>query len=176
MAANLNSASRNRGWRPNRHEQVVALVVLASRLLGALGCQGQITVATSGSLDHRVFLLRPVPAQIETNDYLVFRHRDLNQVRPGLGANRERMIKRVGCRPGEWLRVDAEHRFTCDGRPLGQALATDSQGRPLPRFIHNCPVPAGQLFLVGTHPRSYDSRYFGFVDAREILHQALPLW
>jgi len=175
MAANRNSASRNRGWRLNRHEQVVALVVLASCLLGAW-LPGQLTVATSGSLDHRVFLLRPVPAQIETDDYLVFRHRDLAQVRQGLGANREWMIKRVGCRPGERLQVDAQHRFTCDGRPLGSALATDSQGRPLPRFTHNGPVPAGQLFLVGTHPRSYDSRYFGFVDAREILHQALPLW
>ena len=175
MAANRNSASRNRGWRLNGYERTVALVVLASFLLGAC-LPGQLTVATSASLDHRVFLLRPVPAQIETGDYLVFRHRDLNQVRQGLGANRERMIKRVGCRPGEWLRVDAELRFTCDGRPLGQAIATDSQGRPLPRFIHNGPVPAGQLFLVGTHPRSYDSRYFGFVDAHEILHQALPLW
>ena len=175
MAANPNSASRNRGWRLNGYERTVALVVLASCLLGSW-LPGQLTVATSASLDHRVFLLRPVPAQIETGDYLVFRHRDLAQVRQGLGANRERMIKRVGCRPGEWLQVDAELRFSCNGRPLGQALATDSQGRPLPRFTHNGPVPAGQLFLVGTHPRSYDSRYFGFVDAHEILHQALPLW
>ena len=175
MTANPNSGSRNRGWRLNRREQVMALVILASCLLGAW-LPGRITVATSASLDHRVFLLRPVPAQIETNDYLVFRHHDLAQVRQGLNANRERMIKRVGCRPGEWLRVDAEHRFTCNGRPLGQAHATDSQGRPLPQFTHNGPVPAGQLFLVGTHPRSYDSRYFGFVDTRDILHQALPLW
>ena len=175
MAVNPNSASSRAGLRLNRYEWTVTLVVLASCLLGAW-LPGQITVATSASLDHRVFLLRPVPAQIETNDYLVFRHRDLAQIRQGLGANRERMIKRVGCRPGEWLQVDAEYRFSCNGRPLGQALATDSQGRPLPRFIHNGPVPEGQLFLVGTHPRSYDSRYFGFVDAREILHQALPLW
>ena len=175
MAANLNSGSRNRGWRLNRREQVMALVVLTSCLLGAW-LPGRITVATSGSLDHRVFLLRPVPARIETGDYLVFRHRDLAQVRQGLGANPERMIKRVGCRPGEWLQVDAEYRFSCNGRPLGQARATDSQGRPLPRFTHNVPGPAGQLFLVGTHHRSYDSRYFGFVHAHEILHQALPLW
>ena len=175
MAENPNSASSRTGWRLDRYEWTVTLVVLASCLLGAW-LPGQITVATSASLDHRVFLLRPVPAQIETGDYLVFRHRDLAQIRQGLGVNRERMIKRVGCRPGEWLHVDAEYRFSCNGRPLGQALATDSQGRPLPRFTHNGPVPVGQLFLVGTHHRSYDSRYFGFVDAHEILHQALPLW
>ena len=162
MAANPNSASRN-SWWPTRYERTVALVILASCLLGAW-LPGQITVATSASLDHRVFLLRPVPAQIETNDYLVFHHRDLAQIRQGLGANRERMIKRVGCRPGEWLQRDAEHRFTCDGRPLGQALATDSLGQPLPRFTHNGPVPAGQLFLVGTHHRSVTIQpiFFGF--------------
>ena len=125
MVANPNSASPDRGWRLNGYERTVALVVLASFLLGAW-LPGQLTVATSASLDHRVFLLRPVPAQIETNDYLVFRHRDLAQVRQGLGTNRERMIKRVGCRPGEWLQKDAQHRFACEGRPLGQALATDS--------------------------------------------------
>ena len=105
MAANLNSASRRAGLRLNRYEWTVALVVLAACLLGSW-LPGQLTVATSASLDHRVFLLRPVPAQIETGDYLVFRHRDLTRVRQGLGANRERMIKRVGCRPGEWLQVD----------------------------------------------------------------------
>ena len=60
MAANPNSASPDRDWRLNRHERVVALIVLASCLLGSW-LPGQITVATSASLDHRVFLLRPVP-------------------------------------------------------------------------------------------------------------------
>ena len=61
MAANPNSASRNRGWRLNGYERTVALVVLASCLLGSW-LPGQLTVATSASLDHRVYLLRPVPA------------------------------------------------------------------------------------------------------------------
>jgi type IV secretory pathway protease TraF len=59
---------------------------------------------------------------------------------------------------------------------LGQALAADSQGRPLPQFSFNGPVPVGKLFMVGTHPRSYDSKYYGFIDAHAILYQALPLW
>ena len=175
MAANPNSASRKPGWRLNRREQVVALVVLASSLLGCW-LPAHFAVATSASLDYRVFLLRPVPSVITPGDYLVFRHQDQSQVRHGLRSDQQLMVKRVGCCPGELLQEDAERRFTCNGRPLGQALATDSQGRPLPRFTYNGPLPAGQLFLVGTHPRSYDSRYFGFVDAHEILHQALPLW
>ena len=175
MAANPNSASPDRGWRLNRHEQVVALVVLASFLVGAW-LPGQITVATSASLDHRVFFLLPAPAKVELGDYLVFSHRGLSQVQQGLRADHDQMIKRVGCLPGEQLTMDAASHFFCNGRSLGQALEADSKGRPLPQFSFNGTVPADKLFMVGTHPRSYDSKYYGFIDVYEISHQALPLW
>jgi len=159
----------------NRREQTAVIVLLAFLLVGAW-LPRRIIVATSGSLDHRVFFLLPAPAKVEPGDYLVFRHRDCAQIQPGLRLNHDRMIKQAGCLAGDHLVVDDAHRFTCNGRPLGQALETDSKGQTLPRFFHNGPVPASKLFMVGTHPRSYDSRYFGFIDAHAILYQALPLW
>ena len=86
------------------------------------------------------------------------------------------MIKKVGCLSGEQLTMDAANHFFCNGRLLGQALEADSKGRPLPQFSFNGTVPADKLFMVGTHPRSYDSKYYGFIDVYEISHQALPLW
>jgi type IV secretory pathway protease TraF len=159
----------------NRQDQTVAIVFLAFILVGAW-LPGRITVATSGSLDHRVFFLLPAPAKVELDDYLVFRHQDLSQVQTGLRADHDQMIKRVGCLPGDHLIKDAANRFFCNGRPLGQALEVDSKGRPLPLFSFNGQVPAGKLFMIGSHPRSYDSKYFGFIDAHAISHQALPLW
>jgi type IV secretory pathway protease TraF len=153
----------------------VALVFLACVLAGAW-LPARLAVATSGSLDHRVFFLLSPPAHIERGEHLVFRHRDLTQVQPGLRSGHDRMIKQVGCLPGEHLTRDEANRFSCNGRPLGQALAADSKGQPLPRFSWNGPVPAGKLFMIGTHPRSYDSKYYGFIDVHEILYQALPLW
>lgn len=174
MEAIRKSPSNNR-LRLNRREQTVAIVFLAFGLLGAW-LPARITVATSDSLDHRIFFLRPVTARIETGDYLVFRHRDRSQVQQGLRQDHELMVKKVGCLPGDLLTTDAGRNFTCNGRILGKSLEADSKGRELPHFTFNAQVPEGKLFMVGTHPRSYDSRYFGFVDANEILHTALPLW
>lgn len=175
MTRILKSSSSRPWWRLNRREQTVAIVFTAFIMVGAW-LPGRITVATSGSLDHRVFFLLPAPAKVELGDYLVFRHRDFARVQPGLRADHDQMIKKVGCLPGDHLTMDAANRFFCNGRFLGQALEADSKGRPLPQFLFNGPVPGGKLFMIGTHPRSYDSKYFGFIDAHEISHQALPLW
>ncbi len=175
MTQILKSSSNRPWWRLNRREQAVAIVFLAFILAGAW-LPGRITVATSGSLDHRVFFLLPAPTKVELGDYLVFRHQGLSQVQQGLRADHDQMIKQVGCLPGEQLTTDEAHLFTCNGRPLGQALEADSKGRPLPRFSFNGPVPTDKLFMIGTHPRSFDGKYYGFIDVHEISHQALPLW
>ncbi len=175
MTRILKSSSSKPWWRLNRRELTVATVFLAFILMGAW-LPGRITVATSGSLEHRVFFLLPAPAKVELGDYLVFRHQGLSQVQLGLRADHDQMIKKVGCLPGDQLTTDETHHFFCNGRLLGQALETDSKGRPLPIFSFNGPVPADKLFMVGTHPRSYDSKYYGFIDVHEIRYQALPLW
>ncbi len=170
-----NSSSNKPFWRLSRREQTVTIVFLAFLLVGAW-LPGRITVATSGSLEHRVFFLLPAPANAELSDYLVFWRQDLSQVQSGLRSGHGQMLKKVGCLPGDQLITDETHHFFCNGRLLGQALESDSKGQPLPRFSFNGPVPVDKLFMVGTHPRSYDSKYFGFIDAHEISHQALPLW
>ena len=171
----LKSSSSKPWWWLSRHEQTVVIVFLAFILAGSW-LPGRITVATSGSLDHRVFFLLPAPAKVELGDYLVFRHQGLSQVQQGLRADYDQMIKKVGCLPGDQLTIDEANHFFCNGRSLGQALEADSKGRPLPLFSFNGTVPADKLFMVGTHPRSYDSKYYGFIDVLEISHQALPLW
>ena len=175
MTRTLKSSSSRPWWQLSRREQAVVIVFLAFILAGAW-LPGRVTVATSGSLDHRLFFLLPAPAKVELGDYLVFRHRDLSQVQLGLRADHDQMIKKVGCLSGNQLTMDAANHYFCNGRLLGQALEADSKGRPLPRFSFSGSVPADKLFMVGTHPRSYDSKYYGFIDVHEISHQALPLW
>ena len=175
MTRTLKSSSSRPWWRLNRREQSVVIAFLAFILAGAW-LPGRMTVATSGSLDHRVFFLLPAPAKIELGDYLVFRHQGLSQMQQGLRGDHDQMIKKVGCLPSDQLTINEANHFFCNGRSLGQALETDSKGRPLPIFSFNGPVPAYKLFMVATHPRSYDSKYYGFIDVHEISHQALPLW
>ncbi len=169
----------------SRREKSIALLVLAMALLGGL-LPGRIIVSVSPSLTKRIFLLVSVPATIKDGDYLVFRHRDpevMKFLQKGLDKDNDRLIKRVGCGPGDLLFREGDN-FYCSvpatpGKErvyLGKALKKDSQGQELPQFNFQGFVPEDSYFMVGVNPRSYDSKYYGFIHAREFLYKALPLW
>lgn len=52
----------------------------------------------------------------------------------------------------------------------------DSQGRELPRNLRSGVIPEGKALLLSTHHKnSFDSRYFGLVDA-STLHKVIPIF
>lgn len=139
---------------------------------------GRIIVATSDSLDHRIFFKMPVPARIEIGDYLLFRLQGEEyheHIRKGIREN-DVLIKKVGCVPGKILTKDGEGTFYCHQTRLGTALKNDSKGVELPVFSFSGPIPEDSYYMMGTNPRSFDSRYFGLIDADEFISKALPLW
>ena len=160
-------------------EKTVAMVFLVAMLLGSF-IHGRLIVALSDSLDHRLFFMTGFNQEkIKNGDYLVFQG-DKEEVekhaKPMLNKKLDKLIKKVGCAPGEMLTSDTQGQFFCQGIFIGKALAADSLKRPLPQFQYSGIVPEKNFFMIGTNPRSYDSRYFGFVDADRMLHKALPLW
>ena len=62
--------------------------------------------------------------------------------------------------------------------PNTAALSTDRRGRPLPYLVRGSyEVRSDEVWLVSTYsPLSFDSRYFGAVDARSGLLRIRPLW
>jgi len=84
------------------------------------------------------------------------------------------LTKRVACVAGERLEFRDEEHF-CDGRPLGRVFLRTGKGIPLHAFAWNGPVPENKVFLSGDHPRSFDSRYFGFVEIAS-LQKLTPLF
>lgn len=148
--------------------------------LGAVGLPvvlwlpSHLCVTTTDSLRSRVFLLRDrgVTGEIGRGDYVRF-----ERVHPWSGSpGPVSMLKQVGCGPGDRLRLDAVGDVYCDEDYLGRTLAEDSEGNRLPLFRFDGVIPEGKLFVVGHHPRSWDSRYFGFVDVEEVLNRAYPLF
>lgn len=128
-----------------------------------------ISVALTPSLGYHVFFLTAKGEELfKVGEYLLFAKKvDIAKI--------DRLLKIVGCAPGQRLSV-VNGEYACDGHILGQAMHSDSKGKPLPRFVFNGQVPAGSLFMIGPHPRSYDSRYFGFIHAASVLSKAWPLW
>src|SRR2546425_178435 len=62
--------------------------------------------------------------------------------------------------------------------PNSQALATDRKGRPLARVrVARWVVEAGTIWIVSSYSRfSFDSRYFGPIEVRQVRATLQPLW
>lgn len=65
-----------------------------------------------------------------------------------------------------------------NGRVLSNSapLPRDSKGRPLPRLrVSRRVVLPNEVWLLSSHPRGYDSRYYGAVPAARIVARIEPL-
>lgn len=85
-------------------------------------------------------------------------------------------VKQITCSGGQSLLVTEDKQYYCDGHFIGRAQERDKDGIPVRNFTFNGVIPVGSYFVEGTHPRSYDSRYFGFVREEQIDRGATPLW
>jgi len=81
--------------------------------------------------------------------------------------------KFVMCEGGDKLSTQGLN-YYCNGEYIGTAKTTDSNGNSVSRFKYNGKIPKGDFFVMGTHPRSYDSRYWGFVNENQI--QGIAIW
>lgn len=61
-------------------------------------------------------------------------------------------------------------------RNVARALLRDAAGRRMPMWWGCRTLHAGQIFLLAEHPNSFDSRYFGPIDAGQVAGIAIPVW
>jgi len=123
------------------------------------------------SLPYRFFLRTSLIKSIEKGSYVEI---DVSGRRfPELlkGKKVRFLIKRVVCTEGDLLEY-REGSFYCNGVFIGR-VHPDS---PSPPFRYSGRVPGGHFFAVGTHPRSYDSRYMGFFRREEVTGRVYPLF
>ena len=154
------------------------LVGLFALFLTIFTVEKHILVAVTPSVNKRVFFaykqLHPV---FRTGDFVTFNEKSRLDmfVKKGHLKNIHTLVKQIGCSPGELLSQSTRNWY-CNGKYVGTALLEDSKGRRLPQFNFDGIVPAGSYFMVGTNPRSFDSKYYGFIHANEIIYKDIPLW
>ncbi len=112
----------------------------------------------------------PFEHKVKLGDYIAFKtdRRVLPYFKPGTV-----FAKRVVGMPGDKLEVKGRD-FYINGRFVGRARKTDKLGNPAPLFVYNGTIPQNAYFVMGHHPRSFDSRYWGFVYKRQIIGKVLP--
>lgn len=127
----------------------------------------RIDITQQSSLDNKVWITYK---DIEKDtDYVLF-------IPPLTKYTQNRNIKylkKIGCREGQNLSVK-DLKYFCDDELLGIAQDKDMNGKEMSKFIFNGVIPKDKYFVVGTHKYSFDSRYFGFIDKREIHRKAKP--
>lgn len=121
--------------------------------------------SNSPSMPNRLFFLDNNPSVIKKGDIVQFRHE------PDTLA-----VKKVACMAPSALTVKPDTReFYCDGKLIGQAKFHSVRGERLPFFQWDGPVPEGQIFVMGDHRDSFDSRYFGFVPTGKVVAKGYPI-
>lgn len=82
------------------------------------------------------------------------------------------LTKQIVCVAGDVLTFDGNAHF-CNGVEIDTInVRRMMDGTPLPIFNWNGPIPKGKVYLHGSHPRSFDSRYIGFFN----LADASKVW
>jgi conjugative transfer signal peptidase TraF len=115
---------------------------------------------------------------LERGDYVSFYTRDLMPYYP----KGSKFIKRIVGMSGDFISKSGQIFTICQKENPSQCIAveartTDSKGNPAPQFIPKSKkIPPGCFFVMGDHPRSFDSRYWGYVCEKEVIGKAVKVF
>lgn len=86
------------------------------------------------------------------------------------------LVKRIEALSGDTICAVGEDIFV-NGRKVAQRLKADGQGRVLPVWQGCRLLVSNEVFLLMEGvPDSFDGRYFGAVETRNIVGRLVPLW
>lgn len=125
-----------------------------------------LVVITSASINHKLFWRTGEITY--KGDYALFHWRYPPYLREARW-----LAKKVSCVPNDWL-LERKGRFYCNG-VLIASIPNELINKYRSKLTgFNRRIPDGKLFVVGETTRSFDSRYFGFIDSK-ITEKIIPL-
>lgn len=136
-------------------------VLLAALAYGIAFGMSRIVLAHGNSVPHTILWASPGMA-IARGDYV-----KVTMHHPIIGPKPADLTKQVTCDEGDYLSLRGDA-FYCNKSRLGGFITETWDGKPLTPFQFDGRIPDGKAFLMGSHPRSFDSRYFGLVDKSEL--------
>ncbi len=155
---------------------VVTFMIIVFFLFAAYFFDTHLVYSNTRSNNYRLFFLIKSIKTLKPGDYVLFDFSKDKYVKEiSKKFNTTIMVKRIACMPGENL-VVINRKYFCNGRYLCTAKKYSLTGKPLTNFVYNGVVPKDKIFVLGENKDSYDSRYFGFIDKREIFAKAYPLF
>ena len=166
-------------WKKYKIFIVIILIVIAGAAV-----PNYFAVTTTPSLNKRIFFIIKSKQieKLKTGDYVMFsllKSKPESDLPPKLvrmikDDGEDSQIKKIGCAAGEELK-NIGNEFYCKNKLIAKAKEYSLGGERLKKFEFSGKIPEGNMFLVGDHVDSYDSRYFGFIKAKDIIAAVYPL-
>lgn len=143
---------------------IVAVSIVAI-FIGLKATDIKFVIPESESVNGSLFLLQDKNI---TNDYVVFAYNKIDYKNYHRG---KLFIKRIGCDSGQHLLIQ-DYKVVCDGRTIATIFQKNEEGEVLPNYSYDGIILNNQFFALGEHLKSFDSRYFGPVDKKQIIYSA----
>jgi conjugative transfer signal peptidase TraF len=86
----------------------------------------------------------------------------------------DRFLKRIAAVEGDTVCADGST-VSVNGKPTAERADVDAAGDPLPSWTGCVILSAGQVFLLGDHPGSFDGRYWGLSNRADLIGPWRPL-
>lgn len=118
------------------------------------------------------FIDYEIPRDFQRGMYVAFRP-DLDQM--GLRFSGQTIGKMVGAVAGDRVEIKDDVAYV-NGEFVGRLDLLEKLGAQPRQYDRELIVPQGKLFMVGTEPRSFDSRYWGFLDQSRVTGVVKPLF
>lgn len=124
-------------------------------------------------LPERFFLISLDPHQPQRGELLAFK---AERMEPFFRSGTT-VVKVVAGVPGDDVEVkDGALFINGISRVLLQPKALERIGKTAEQLARHARLADGQYLVLGTEPGSYDGRYWGAVEARQVVGQARALW
>jgi len=163
--------------RPFRPLFITGLVVGSIAAVCSVFAQPLIIYNATDSLPHGIY--RVIKQQTyEQGDLIVFpvpeRVRSL-VIQRGWLKPESYLIKPLAAKTGDNVWITCGQVFV-NGKSFGAIKKKDRQGLPLPSLVINDTLSPGKIAVLQRSDDSFDSRYFGMIDERDIIGRAVPIW
>jgi conjugal transfer pilin signal peptidase TrbI len=128
-------------------------------------------------LPFQLYIVDLTDKRVERGGYLMF---EASKMEP-FYKNGTHALKRIDGVEGDHVQVTKDGAFV-NGKFEGPMTHVEPDGRlwrmgkRIEDYKRDEFVPKGKVWVAGSHVRSYDSRYWGYVEAKEILGRAHPIY
>jgi len=140
----------------------VLMFVLISWIISA---RWIIAISGSDSMPQHVMIVDKSNKNVKKGDIVGFYYpgKPMHEYKKG-----DKFIKYLICDEGDTLKVE-NRKYYCNDKFIGEAITINSYGEPVDSFIYNGKIPKGKFFTWTPFHYSYDSRYWGFANKKDII-------